>query len=52
MPLALGSPADFVVVDRDPVASSPDDVRHTEVIDTWINGELVSVDRTIPTWAD
>ena len=52
VPLALGSPADFLIVDRDPVTSSPDEVRRTEVIDTWINGELVSVDRTIPTWTD
>ena len=51
-PLALGSPADFLVVDRDPVTASPDEVRDTNVIDTWIGGKLVSVDRTIPTWAD
>jgi predicted amidohydrolase YtcJ len=49
-PLAAGSPADFLIVDRDPVTSTPDEVRATKVIDTWIGGEPVAVDRSIPTW--
>ena len=51
-PLATGSPADFLVIDRDPVASTPDEVRATEVIETWIDGDAVPVDRSIPTWTE
>ena len=51
-PLAVGSPADFLVVDRDPVTATPDEVRATEVIDTWIAGEPVPVDRSVSTWND
>lgn len=40
--LAPGGPADLVVVDRDPVVSSPADVRETRVLLTMIAGE--------PTW--
>lgn len=49
-PLAVGSPADLLIVDRDPVMSTPDEVRATEVIETWIAGEPVSVDRSVSTW--
>jgi predicted amidohydrolase YtcJ len=52
IPLSDGSPADFLVVDRDPVAATPDEVRQTEVIGTWIDGELVAVDRSAITWAE
>ena len=51
-PLAVGSPADFVVVDRDPVTSTPDEIRATQVIDTWVGGETVPVDRSVPVWTD
>jgi len=51
-PLAVGSPADLLIVDRDPVMSTPDEVRATEVIETWIAGEPVSVDRSVATWSD
>jgi predicted amidohydrolase YtcJ len=51
-PLAVGSPADFIVVDRDPVTSTPDAVRETEVLATYVEGELVEVDRSRPLWLD
>lgn len=51
-PLAVGSPADFAVIDRDPVTATPADLRETQVIDTWISGELVNVDRSLPAWME
>ena len=41
LPLSPGSPADIVVVDRDPVACSPDQVRGTVVIETWVHGAAI-----------
>jgi hypothetical protein len=51
-PLAVGSPADVAVVDRDPVVVDPDELRETEVLATWVRGEHVEVDRSLPTWVD
>jgi predicted amidohydrolase YtcJ len=33
--------ADFVIVDRDPLTSSEDEIRRTKVLETWIAGEKV-----------
>jgi len=52
VPLAVGSPADFIVVDRDPLAVSPDELRETRVIATFVDGVEVAVDRTEPLWLD
>lgn len=52
VPLAVGSPADFVVVDRDPLQVSPSQLRETEVIATFIDGMEVAVDRSAPRWLD
>ncbi len=52
VPLAIGSPADFIVVDRDPLATTPDQVRATEVIATYVDGARVDVDRSKPLWLD
>ncbi len=49
-PLAPGSPADFVVLDRDPVAATPDEVRATRVIDTWVGGHRVDVPADAVVW--
>lgn len=49
-PLAVGSPADLVVLDRDPVTSTPDEVRTTTVLETFVNGTPVEVDRSLPVW--
>lgn len=52
IPLAVGSPADFIVVDRDPLAATPDELRETEVIATYVDGSAVVVDRGAPLWLD
>lgn len=39
--LLKGERADFILVDRDPFLSSPDEIRATKVIETWINGARV-----------
>jgi predicted amidohydrolase YtcJ len=52
VPLAVGSPADFIVVDRDPVEATPDAVRDTEVLATFVGGAEVHVDRSRPLWLD
>lgn len=39
--LLKGERADFILVDRDPMLSSPDDIREMQVLETWINGERV-----------
>jgi predicted amidohydrolase YtcJ len=39
--LAPGLRADFIIVDRDPLLSSPTDLRATRVQETWIGGEKV-----------
>jgi len=51
-PLQVGSPADFIVVDRDPVVATPDEVRLTEVVATYVDGAQVAVDRSRPLWLD
>lgn len=49
-PLAAGSPADFVVVDRDPLQVTPNELRDTEVLATVVDGAEVSLDRSLPLW--
>jgi predicted amidohydrolase YtcJ len=49
-PLAIGSPADFVVLDRDPVEATPDQLREARVLATWIDGEPVPFPRNPVTW--
>ena len=39
--LAPGLRADFIVVDTDPMTASPEQIRATKVIETWIGGGLV-----------
>jgi len=39
--LIPGERADFLLVDRDPLLSSPDDIRQTMVIEVWIGGVKV-----------
>lgn len=49
-PLAVGSPADLVVVDRDPVAVGPDEVRETQVIATYVDGSAVDISHGSAPW--
>lgn len=51
-PLGEDSPADFIVVDRDPLAVSPTELRDTQVLATYVDGVEVAVDRTKPLWLD
>jgi hypothetical protein len=44
--LAPGQLADFIIVDRDPMLSSPSDLRQTKVEETWIGGYKVYVRKT------
>lgn len=39
--LLPGERADFVLVDRDPLLASPDELRATEVFETWVGGRKV-----------
>ncbi|GGB16202.1 amidohydrolase [Sphingomonas metalli] len=39
--LAPGQRADFIIVDRDPLAASPAELRQTKVEETWVGGEKV-----------
>jgi predicted amidohydrolase YtcJ len=39
--LAEGMRADFIVVDRDPVDATPAELRATQVLETWVNGQKV-----------
>lgn len=49
-PLAIGSPADFVVLDRDPVEATPNELRHARVLATWIDGESARFPEAPVTW--
>ncbi|MCP9222499.1 amidohydrolase family protein [Erythrobacter sp. LQ02-29] len=39
--LARGERADFIVIDRDPMLASPDQLGQTKVLETWVSGEKV-----------
>jgi predicted amidohydrolase YtcJ len=41
--LAPGLWADFILVDRDPLLSSPSDLRATQVLETWVSGQRAFV---------
>ncbi|MGN6819582.1 MAG: amidohydrolase [Sphingomonas sp.] len=41
--LAPGQLADFIIVDRDPMLSSPSDLRQAKVEETWIGGRKIYV---------
>ena len=43
LPLAPTSPADVIIVDRDPVTIDPDDLRETVVYETWVRGARVDI---------
>lgn len=39
--LIAGERADFILVDRDPLTATPDEIRATRVLQTWINGAKI-----------
>ncbi len=49
-PLIAGSPADFIVLDVDPLEATPDELRSARVLATYVSGELVDVPDGIVTW--
>lgn len=49
-PLSEGSRADFVVLDTNPVSAGASQVRDATVLDTFIDGKEVLVDRDQPVW--
>ena len=49
-PLSEGSPADFVVLDRDPIEANPDELRRAAVLATWIDGVAVPFPDDPITW--
>lgn len=51
-PLAAGSPADFIVVDRDPVGITPADVAATAVRRTFVDGTEVTLDPALDYWPE
>lgn len=51
-PLSIGSPADLAVLSVDPTTASAGDVHNASVLETYVDGEPVEVDRTLPTWVD
>ena len=51
-PLSVGSPADLVVVDCDFRTATPDQIHRAHVLDTYVDGHRLHVDRNQPTWGD
>jgi predicted amidohydrolase YtcJ len=48
--LAVGAPADFTVLDVDPIAATPEELRGANVVSTWVDGVEVQVPNGITTW--
>jgi hypothetical protein len=51
-PLRPGSPADVIAVDRDPLTSTPDELRATRVEAVWIAGTELEIDASAVTWPE
>jgi predicted amidohydrolase YtcJ len=51
-PLAPGSPADFIVVDDDPVTVSDEGVAATRVLRTFVDGSEIALDPSIEPWPE
>ena len=49
-PLSIGSPANFLVTDVDPISSSPDQVRESQVDSVWLNGVPAELPAKAPDW--
>lgn len=50
-PLAIGSPADLVMIDTDPYAATPAELRQASVLATWVDGKRVDVSAASEVWA-
>jgi len=51
-PLAVGSPADFIVLDVDPLDATPAELRTARVLATYVGGELVPVPENVLSWQE
>ncbi len=51
-PLAPGSPADFVVLDVDMRNADASTIHNATVVATYVDGQPINVDRTVPAWVD
>ena len=51
-PLAAGSEGDLVVIDVDPLSAPADEIRDATILDTYVGGVAVDVDRSLPAWVD
>lgn len=51
-PLAPGSPADLAVLDTDLRTAKPTEIHEARVIDTYVAGEALDVDHSLPAWVD
>ncbi|MDK1102531.1 MAG: amidohydrolase [Actinomycetota bacterium] len=49
-PLSPGAPADIVVIDCDPSIATAHEIRDSHVLDTFVDGHSVPVDRSLPVW--
>jgi predicted amidohydrolase YtcJ len=51
-PLAIGSPADIVVINENPATASADEIREAQVVRTYVDGNAVVFDGATPIWPD
>lgn len=51
-PLAVGSPADFIILDVDPLTATPDELRAAQVVATYVDGEPVDIPAGILSWQE
>lgn len=51
-PLGAGSAGDLVVIDVDPLSAPAGEIRHATILDTYVGGVAVDVDRSLPAWVD
>jgi predicted amidohydrolase YtcJ len=51
-PLSAGSPADLVVLDVDPTTAGATKIHDATVLETYVNGDPVEINRSLPAWFD
>jgi predicted amidohydrolase YtcJ len=51
-PLSIGSPADIVVIDADPTTATSQQIQGAQVLETFVGGIAVEVDRTLSVWPE
>jgi predicted amidohydrolase YtcJ len=50
-PWGEGNPADFLIIDRDPLAAGPDELRRTRVRAVFVGGERIALPATPVVWS-